>query len=115
MIERLPKMLNCSSECALANFDDGDHVLRARIDMASPNMNLRDPGVISNHAQTSPSTGDRWCVYPLYDFTHCICDALEGISHSLCTLEFEDHRPLYDWVLDNININFLPPKLNFRG
>ena len=58
-------------------------------------------------------TGDAWCIYPMYDFTHCICDALEGISHSLCTLEFEDHRPLYDWVLDNINLNYHPPQIEF--
>lgn len=94
-------------------FDDGDHVLRARIDMASPNMNLRDPVLYRIMHKRHHRTGDRWCVYPLYDFTHCICDALEGISHSLCTLEFEDHRPLYDWVLDNININFHPPQIEF--
>ena len=94
-------------------FDDGDHVLRARIDMASPNINLRDPVLYRIMHKYHHRTGDRWCIYPMYDFTHCICDALEGISHSLCTLEFEDHRPLYDWVLDNINIDFHPPQIEF--
>ncbi|MCH2335654.1 MAG: glutamine--tRNA ligase/YqeY domain fusion protein [Pseudomonadales bacterium] len=94
-------------------FDDGDHVLRARIDMASPNINLRDPVLYRIMHKHHHRTGDRWCIYPMYDFTHCICDALEGISHSLCTLEFEDHRPLYDWVSDNINIDFHPPQIEF--
>jgi len=94
-------------------FGDGAHVLRARIDMASPNINLRDPVLYRIMHESHHRTGDRWCIYPMYDFTHCICDALEGISHSLCTLEFEDHRPLYDWVLENININFHPPQIEF--
>jgi glutaminyl-tRNA synthetase len=94
-------------------FADGAHVLRARIDMTSPNINLRDPVLYRIMRKSHHRTGDRWCIYPMYDFTHCICDALEGISHSLCTLEFEDHRPLYDWVLDNININFHPPQIEF--
>ena len=94
-------------------FVDGAHVLRARIDMASPNINLRDPVLYRIMHKSHHRTGDSWCIYPMYDFTHCICDALEYISHSLCTLEFEDHRPLYDWVLDNININFHPPQIEF--
>ncbi len=94
-------------------FEDGAHVLRARIDMASPNINLRDPVLYRIMHKSHHRTGDRWCIYPMYDFTHCICDALEGISHSLCTLEFEDHRPLYDWVLDNIDMNFHPPQIEF--
>jgi glutaminyl-tRNA synthetase len=94
-------------------FADGEHVLRARIDMASPNINLRDPVLYRIRHATHQRTGDAWCIYPLYDYTHCICDALEGITHSLCTLEFEDHRPLYDWVLDNINVNFHPPQIEF--
>ncbi len=94
-------------------FEDGAHVLRARIDMASPNINMRDPVLYRIRHATHQRTGDQWVVYPMYDFTHCICDALEGITHSLCTLEFEDHRPLYDWVLDNININFHPPQIEF--
>ena len=94
-------------------FEDGERVLRAKIDMASPNLNLRDPILYRIAHATHHRTGDSWCIYPLYDFTHCICDALEGITHSLCTLEFEDHRPLYDWVLENISINFHPPQIEF--
>lgn len=95
-------------------FDDGVRVLRAKIDMASPNINMRDPmlyrirkGVV--HHQT----GDAWSIYPMYDFTHPISDALEGITHSLCTLEFADHRPLYDWVLDNISLECHPQQIEF--
>ena len=94
-------------------FPDGAHVLRARIDPASPNINMRDPVLYRIRHATHHRTGDDWCIYPMYDFTHCICDALEGISHSLCTLEFEDHRPLYDWVLDNIDMNYHPPQIEF--
>jgi len=94
-------------------FADGEHVLRAKIDMGSPNVNLRDPVIYRIRHVTHQRTGDKWVIYPMYDFTHCICDALEGITHSLCTLEFQDHRPLYDWVLDNININFHPPQIEF--
>ena len=94
-------------------FADGAHVLRAKIDMASPNINMRDPVLYRIRHATHHRTGDDWCIYPMYDFTHCICDALEGVSHSLCTLEFEDHRPLYDWVLDNIAINYHPPQIEF--
>ena len=94
-------------------FPDGAHVLRARIDMASPNVNMRDPVLYRIRHTSHQRTGDTWCIYPTYDYTHCICDALEGITHSLCTLEFEDHRPLYDWVLDNINVNFHPPQIEF--
>ena len=94
-------------------FADGEHVLRAKIDMASPNVNMRDPILYRIRHAEHQRTGDAWVIYPMYDFTHCICDALEGITHSLCTLEFQDHRPLYDWVLDNININFHPPQIEF--
>ena len=94
-------------------FGDGEHVLRAKIDMASPNLNMRDPVIYRIRNAPHQRTGDEWVIYPMYDFTHCICDALEGITHSLCTLEFQDHRPLYDWVLDNININFHPPQIEF--
>ena len=94
-------------------FADGEHVLRARIDMGSPNLNMRDPVLYRVRHATHHRTGDDWCIYPMYDFTHCICDAIEGITHSLCTLEFEDHRPLYDWVLDNISVNFHPPQIEF--
>ncbi len=83
-------------------FADGTHVLRAKIEMASPNINLRDPVFYRIRRAHHHRTGDKWCIYPMYDYTHCISDALERITHSLCTLEFEDHRPLYDWVLDQL-------------
>ena len=84
------------------DFPDGAHVLRARIDMASPNMNLRDPVLYRIRHAHHHRTGDAWCIYPMYDYTHCVSDALENITHSVCTLEFEDHRPLYDWALERI-------------
>ena len=80
-------------------FPDGAHVLRLKIDMASPNINMRDPAIYRIRHAAHHRTGDKWCIYPLYDYTHCISDALERITHSICTLEFQDHRPLYDWVL----------------
>src|ERR1043166_4863195 len=83
-------------------FPDGTHVLRAKIDMASPNINMRDPTLYRIRHATHHRTGDTWVIYPTYDYAHPISDALEGITHSLCTLEFEDHRPLYDWVVENI-------------
>jgi glutaminyl-tRNA synthetase len=84
-------------------FPDGTHVLRGAIDMASPNINMRDPTLYRIRHATHHRTGDAWCIYPTYDYAHPISDAIEGITHSLCTLEFEDHRPLYDWVVDNIS------------
>ncbi len=94
-------------------FADGAMVLRAKIDMASPNINLRDPAIYRIRRAHHIRTGDTWCIYPMYDYTHCISDALEGITHSICTLEFEDHRPLYDWVLDNITIPCHPRQYEF--
>jgi len=94
-------------------YEDGSMVLRAKIDMASPNINLRDPVIYRIRRAHHIRTGDAWCIYPMYDYTHCISDALEGITHSLCTLEFEDHRPLYDWVLDNITIPCHPRQYEF--
>jgi len=95
-------------------FPDGARVLRAKIDMASPNMNMRDPTLYRiRHGVIHHQTGDAWSIYPMYDFTHPISDALEGITHSLCTLEFADHRPLYDWVLDNISIECHPQQIEF--
>jgi len=95
-------------------FPDGSRTLRAKIDMASPNINMRDPVLYRiRHGVVHHQTGDEWCLYPMYDFTHPISDALEGITHSLCTLEFEDHRPLYDWVLDNITIPCHPQQIEF--
>ena len=83
-------------------FRDGTHALRLKIDMGSPNINMRDPVIFRIRHAHHHRTGDKWCVYPMYDYTHCISDALENITHSLCTLEFEDHRPLYDWVLEKL-------------
>jgi glutaminyl-tRNA synthetase len=83
-------------------FADGAHVLRLKIDMASPNVNMRDPAIYRIRNASHHRTGDKWCVYPLYDYTHCISDALERITHSICTLEFQDHRPLYDWVIERL-------------
>lgn len=95
-------------------FPDGSKVLRAKIDMASPNLNLRDPVLYRiRHGVIHHQTGAEWVLYPMYDYTHPISDALEGITHSLCTLEFEDHRPLYDWVLDNITIPCHPRQIEF--
>ena len=83
-------------------FSDGELVLRARIDMASPNISMRDPVLYRIKRATHHQTGDEWCIYPMYDFTHCLSDSFEGVTHSLCTLEFEDNRALYDWVLDSL-------------
>jgi glutaminyl-tRNA synthetase len=83
-------------------FRDGEHILRAKIDMASPNMNMRDPAIYRIRHAHHHRTGDAWCIYPMYDYTHPISDALENITHSLCTLEFQDHRPFYDWVLERL-------------
>ncbi len=94
-------------------FPDGSRTLRAKIDMASPNMNLRDPVIYRIKRAHHIRTGDAWCIYPMYDYTHCISDALECITHSLCTLEFEDHRPLYDWVLDQLPVPSHPRQIEF--
>ncbi len=94
-------------------FADGEHVLRAKIDMASPNITLRDPVLYRIRHRHHHRTGDAWCIYPMYDFSHCLSDALEHISHSLCTLEFEDHRPLYDWCIENLNTPSRPHQYEF--
>ncbi len=94
-------------------FPDGKHVLRAKIDMASPNINMRDPAIYRIRNAHHHRTGDDWRIYPMYDFTHCLSDAIEGITHSLCTLEFEDHRPLYDWVLDECKTESHPQQIEF--
>jgi glutaminyl-tRNA synthetase len=97
-------------------FDDGEHVLRARIDMAASNMNMRDPAIYRIRNVPHHRTGDRWHIYPMYDWAHGISDAIEGVTHSLCTLEFEDHRPLYDWFLENIPAPSQPRQIEFaRG
>ncbi|TVS16372.1 MAG: glutamine--tRNA ligase/YqeY domain fusion protein [Gammaproteobacteria bacterium] len=94
-------------------FADGDHVLRAKIDMASPNINMRDPVLYRVRRAHHQRTGNAWCIYPMYDYTHCLSDYLEGVTHSLCTLEFEDHRPLYDWVLDTLATPHHPQQIEF--
>ncbi|MBT7442871.1 MAG: glutamine--tRNA ligase/YqeY domain fusion protein [Methylococcales bacterium] len=105
--------LDLFAKMRAGEFEDGKYILRAKIDMASPNMNLRDPALYRIKRQHHIRTGDTWVIYPMYDFTHPISDALEGITHSLCTLEFEDHRPLYDWILDNISIDCHPQQIEF--
>jgi glutaminyl-tRNA synthetase len=95
-------------------FEDGSRILRAKIDMASPNMNMRDPAIYRiRHGVIHHQTGEAWCIYPMYDFTHCLSDSLEGITHSLCTLEFEDHRPLYDWFLETLGTPCHPQQIEF--
>ena len=94
-------------------FEDGTHVLRAKIDMASPNLNLRDPTIYRIRRQTHHRTGDRWCIYPMYDFAHCLSDSIEGITHSICTLEFENNRPLYDWFLVELKVPCHPRQIEF--
>ncbi|HNY91736.1 MAG TPA: glutamine--tRNA ligase/YqeY domain fusion protein [bacterium] len=93
-------------------FAEGSRVLRARIDMASPNLNMRDPAIYRIKKVEHHRTGDTWCIYPMYDYAHCISDSIEGITHSICTLEFEDHRPLYDWFLDQLGI-YHPQQIEF--
>lgn len=92
---------------------DGAHVLRAKIDMRSPNLNMRDPVIYRIRHAEHQRTGDQWCIYPMYDYTHCLSDAIEGVTHSLCTLEFEDHRPLYEWFLDQIDTPCRPQQIEF--
>ncbi|MCR5292160.1 MAG: glutamine--tRNA ligase/YqeY domain fusion protein [Eubacterium sp.] len=94
-------------------FEDGAKVLRAKIDMASPNINMRDPIIYRIARMTHHNTGDKWCIYPMYDFAHPIEDAIEGVTHSICTLEFEDHRPLYDWVVRELEYEFPPKQIEF--
>ncbi|MEK6558163.1 MAG: glutamine--tRNA ligase/YqeY domain fusion protein [Candidatus Margulisiibacteriota bacterium] len=94
-------------------FDEGSKTLRAKIEMASPNMNMRDPVIYRIMKVEHHRTGGRWCIYPMYDFAHGITDALEGITHSICTLEFEDHRPLYDWFLDQLSVPCHPKQIEF--
>jgi len=94
-------------------FEDGTHVLRARIDMASPNITMRDPVMYRIKKETHYRTGDTWCIYPMYDFAHCLSDSIEGITHSICTLEFENNRPLYDWFLDQLRVDHHPQQIEF--
>jgi glutaminyl-tRNA synthetase len=94
-------------------FEDGAHVLRAKIDMASPNITLRDPVLYRIKRATHYRTGTQWCIYPMYDFAHCLSDSIEKITHSICTLEFENNRPLYDWILDQLNVDCHPQQIEF--
>ena len=94
-------------------FENGEHVLRAKIDMSSPNINLRDPIIYRILHLDHQRTGSKWCIYPMYDFAHTLSDAIEGTTHSLCTLEFEDHRPLYEWFLDNLDLPTRPRQIEF--
>ena len=94
-------------------FPDGSRVLRAKIDMASPNINMRDPTLYRIRHASHHRTGDAWCVYPMYDYAHPIEDAIEGITHSLCSLEFEDHRPFYDWVIETLGTEYRPQQIEF--
>ena len=94
-------------------FEGGSHVLRAKIDMASPNLNMRDPVLYRIRHESHHRTGDKWCIYPMYDFAHCLSDSIEGITHSICTLEFEDNRALYDWILDQLKVDCHPQQIEF--
>lgn len=105
--------LRLFEEMKEGRYADGEKVLRAKIDMASPNMNMRDPVIYRVARMTHHNTGDKWCIYPMYDFAHPIEDAIEGITHSLCTLEFEDHRPLYDWVVQHLDYPQPPKQTEF--
>ena len=109
----IAESLDLFARMRAGEFVEGSMMLRAKIDMASPNMKMRDPVIYRIRFAHHHQTGDKWCIYPMYDFTHCISDAIEGITHSLCTLEFEDHRPLYDWVLANISIACKPRQIEF--
>lgn len=104
--------LNLFEMMRQGKFPDGSKTLRAKIDMTSPNLNMRDPVIYRIKHATHHRTGDKWCIYPMYDFTHCLSDSIEGITHSICTLEFEDHRPLYDWFLDVIGV-YHPQQIEF--
>lgn len=105
--------LDLFARMTAGEYEDGAKVLRAKIDMASPNMNLRDPIIYRIRHVHHHQTGDKWCVYPMYDFTHGLSDAIEGVTHSVCTLEFEDHRPLYDWFIENVSAPSRPYQYEF--
>ncbi|MBN9417981.1 MAG: glutamine--tRNA ligase/YqeY domain fusion protein [Candidatus Eremiobacteraeota bacterium] len=105
-LELLSRMKN-------GDFEDGTRTVRAKIDMASPNINLRDPAIYRIRKTAHHRAGDAWCIYPMYDYAHCISDSIEGITHSICTLEFENHRPLYDWFLDSLELPVHPQQIEF--
>lgn len=105
--------LDLFSRMRSGEFKDGEHVLRAKIDMASPNMKMRDPLLYRIRHVSHHMTGDKWCIYPLYDFTHCLSDSIEGITHSICTLEFENNRELYDWIIHELDMPIKPRQYEF--
>jgi glutaminyl-tRNA synthetase len=109
----IEESLDLFARMRAGEFADGAYILRAKIDMSSPNINMRDPALYRIRRAHHYRTGDAWCIYPMYDYTHCISDALENITHSVCTLEFEDHRPLYDWVLDKLQTPSHPQQIEF--
>jgi glutaminyl-tRNA synthetase len=108
-----PESLDLFARMKAGEFENGERVLRARIDMASPNLVMRDPILYRVHKVSHHRTGDAWCIYPMYDFAHCLSDSIEGITHSLCTLEFVDHRALYDWILDALEVECHPQQIEF--
>lgn len=112
-IRSVAESLELFERMRAGDFPDGSHVLRAKIDMAAPNIHMRDPTIYRIRHSAHHNTGDRWCIYPMYGFTHPLSDAIEGVTHSLCTLEFEDQRPFYDWVLDNVTISKRPRQIEF--
>lgn len=112
-VRSIEENLDYFERMANGDFDEGEYVLRAKIDMASPNINLRDPTIYRIRKTPHHRTGDRWKIYPMYDYTHCVSDALESITHSLCTLEFEDHRPLYNWFLEQLDVPSQPRQIEF--
>jgi len=109
-IEENLDLLRCMKA---GDFEDGTHVLRAKIDMSSPNLSMRDPALFRIRRASHHRTGDKWCIYPMYDFAHCLSDAIEGVTHSLCTLEFENNRPLYNWVIENVEPECQPQQIEF--
>ena len=111
--ERVEENLKLFEEMKNGVYKDGEKVLRAKIDMASPNINMRDPVIYRVAHMSHHNTGDKWCIYPMYDFAHPIEDAIEHITHSICTLEFEDHRPLYDWVVRECEFENPPRQIEF--
>ena len=112
-IRSVAESLELFEKMRAGDFPDGSHVLRAKIDMAAPNIHMRDPAIYRIRHSTHHNTGNRWCIYPMYGFTHPLSDVIEGVTHSLCTLEFEDQRPFYDWVLDNVTISKRPRQIEF--
>lgn len=111
--QSIAENLNLFEKMRAGGFNEGEAVLRAKIDMASPNVHLRDPVLYRVLKAHHHQTGDKWCIYPMYDYAHPLSDAIEGITHSLCTLEFEDHRPFYDWIIEKVNTSAKPRQIEF--